>query len=216
MRSHRPHRALILWFGLIFGCSAPAATPPGDGSASPVTQTQAQPQGSAAPSNAAPSTAVPSSAAAIAGAGDAGSPDAAGGSSGATPEGSSAPAGSAPPAAEEPIPKVKVSNIGMHIGGGKNDASEKDPIRKSVEPHFDTFRRCFAKAEDPKKTGDVSVDLRVDKAGGKAKLTKLKTALKGKDFEDCVRATFEAIDFRKPKDGTTNVSYSLRFTPEGN
>lgn len=100
----------------------------------------------------------------------------------------------------------------MHIGGGKNDASEKDPIRKSVEPHFDEFKRCYAKLEE-KKGGDVSVDLRVDKAGGKAKLTKLKTALKGKDFEDCVRTTFEAIDFRKPKDGTTNVSYSLRFAP---
>jgi len=109
---------------------------------------------------------------------------------------------------------VKVTNIGMHIGGGKNDAPEKEPIRASVEPHFDAFKRCFAKLEDRAKGGDVSVDLRVEKDGGKAKLTKLKTALKGAAFEDCVKTTFEAIDFRRPKTGTTNVSYSLRFAPK--
>jgi hypothetical protein len=138
---------------------------------------------------------------------DAGSPDDGGAAAAAAAAGSAA-------ADEGPIPNVKVTNIGMHIGGGANDAPEKEPIKRSVEPHFDAFRRCFAKVEDPKKGGDVSVDLRVDKAGGKAKLTKLKTALKGKAFEECVSSVFEAIDFRKPKGGTTNVSYSLRFTPQ--
>src|SRR5262249_42704361 len=116
-------------------------------------------------------------------------------------------------AAEEPLPPVKVANIGMHIGGGPNDDVTKDPIRRSVQPHFDAFRRCFAGVEDPKKGGDFGVDLRIDRAGGKAAVSHPRTALKGKDFKDCVVRTFESIDFLKPKGGTTTVSYSLRFTP---
>jgi hypothetical protein len=90
----------------------------------------------------------------------------------------------------------------------------KGPIKRSVEPHFDAFKRCFAKVDEPKKGGDVSVDLRVEKEGGKASLKKYKSALKGEGFEACIRAVYEGIDFEKPADGATMVSYSLRFTPE--
>jgi hypothetical protein len=90
----------------------------------------------------------------------------------------------------------------------------KGPIKRSVEPHFDAFKRCFAKVHDPRKGGDVSVDLLVDKAGGKATLKKYKSALKGEGVEPCIRAVYDAIEFEKPADGTTMVSYSLRFTPK--
>lgn len=123
---------------------------------------------------------------------------------------SAAPAPTA--TAEAPLPAVKVSNIGMHIGGGPNDDVTKDPVRRSVQPHFDAFRRCFAQVEE-KKTGDFGVDLRIDRAGGKAQLSHPRTALKGKDFKACVVQVFEGIDFLKPRGGTTTVSYSLRFTP---
>jgi hypothetical protein len=108
---------------------------------------------------------------------------------------------------------VKVANIGMHIGGGPNDDVTKDPIRRSVQPHFDAFRRCFAMVEDPKKGGDVGVDLRIDRTGGKAAVSHPRTAIKGKEFKECVVRTFEGIEFLKPRGGTTTVSYSLRFTP---
>lgn len=129
----------------------------------------------------------------------------------------SAASASASAVAEEPIPDVTVKNIGIHIGGGPTDEAgmrrTKGPIRRSVEPHFDAFKRCFAKVEDPSKGGDVSVDIRIEKAGGKAELKKFRSALKGEDFEACLRAAYEAIDFEKPADGATMVSYSLRFTP---
>ncbi|MFO0755411.1 MAG: AgmX/PglI C-terminal domain-containing protein [Byssovorax sp.] len=115
--------------------------------------------------------------------------------------------------AAAPLPSVKVTNIGMHIGGGPNDAVTKEPIKRSVEPHFDEFRRCFALVADQKKGGDFGVDLKIDKAGGKANVSHPRTALKGKEFESCVVDVFKAIDFRKPKKGNTVVSYSLRFTP---
>jgi hypothetical protein len=112
------------------------------------------------------------------------------------------------------LPNVKVKNIGMHIGGGPNDDVTKAPIHRSVEPHFDALRRCFAKVEDPKKGGDFGVDLLIEGAGGKAKITHPRTALKGEGFSGCVVAVFEAIDFLKPKGGKkTMVSYSIRFTP---
>ncbi|MBK6516763.1 MAG: hypothetical protein IPM79_21150 [Polyangiaceae bacterium] len=133
----------------------------------------------------------------------------------------SAAASTASPAASAeapPLPKVGVKNIGIHIGGGPTDDEgmkrTKGPIKRSVEPHFDAFKRCFAKVDEPKKGGDVSVDLRVEKEGGKASLKKYKSALKGEGFEACIRAVYEGIDFEKPADGATMVSYSLRFTPE--
>ena len=30
----------------------------------------------------------------------------------------------------------------------------------------------------------------------------------------CTATVIDAVDFEKPKGGTTNVSYSLRFTPK--
>jgi hypothetical protein len=110
---------------------------------------------------------------------------------------------------------VKVVNIGMHIGGGENDASEKAPIKQSVEPHFDSLKRCFASAEDQTKGGDFGLDLRIDGAGGKAKVSHPRTAIKGEAFKACMVKAFEAIDFLKPKGGkATMVSYSVRFTPQ--
>jgi hypothetical protein len=118
-----------------------------------------------------------------------------------------------PSPAPERAPSVAVANIGMHIGGGPNDDVTKDPIRRSVAPHFDEFRRCFGRTEDPAKGGDFGVDLRIEREGGKAKVSHPRTSLRGKDFKECVVHTFETIDFLRPRGGATTVSYSLRFTP---
>ena len=128
----------------------------------------------------------------------------------AEPPASGAAASAAP---EGPVPNVKVANIGMHIGGGPNDAATKLPIKQSVEPYFDDLKRCFTKVEDQKKGGDFGLDLLIDKAGGKAKTSHARTTMKGAGFVECMVAAFDAIDFKKPKGGTTMVSYSVRFTP---
>ena len=122
----------------------------------------------------------------------------------------SAAASAAP---EAPIPNVKVANIGMHIGGGPNDAPTKAPIKTSVEPYFDSLKKCWSLVEDPKKGGDFGLDLLIDKAGGKAKVSHPRTTIKGNGFKECMVAAFEAMEFKKPKGGTTTVSYSVRFTP---
>lgn len=125
---------------------------------------------------------------------------------------SAATAASAPPAAEGPLPAVKVANIGIHIGGGPNDNATKEPFKKSVQPHYDEMRRCWARVDGQK--GDISVELRVEREGGKARVKPNKTTFKDREFNDCIYQVFEAIDFLKPRTGTTVLNFSLRFTPE--
>ena len=47
-----------------------------------------------------------------------------------------------------PLPNVKVANIGMHVGGGPNDAPTKLPIKQSVEPAFDELCELVGKHVD--------------------------------------------------------------------
>jgi hypothetical protein len=217
-RSLVPRIALLFAATATAACSAPTATVPADGNGPPAANVAPGNSRAAAPalSFALPSAAPPSAAAPSA-APAASSSIAALASARAAPAPSAAASAEAPSPAsaspEAPVLGVKVTNIGMHIGGGPNDAPTKEPIRRSIEPHFDAFRRCFAKVEVPKKGGNFSIDLRIDRSGGKARVSHPRTSLKGKDFEECVLHVFEAIDFLKPKGGSTVVSYSLQFTP---
>lgn len=126
---------------------------------------------------------------------------------------SAAPVASAAPPEPKPLPKVKVANIGIHIGGGPNDNATKEPFKKSVQPHYDEMKRCWAMVEGQK--GDISVELRVERDGGKARVKPNKTTFKHREFNDCIYKVFEEIDFLKPRTGTTVLNFSLRFTPEG-
>jgi pyruvate/2-oxoglutarate dehydrogenase complex dihydrolipoamide acyltransferase (E2) component len=189
----------------VTGCSTPSPSSPSEGTAHATSAVDSAP---VAASIAAPPASAPAPIASPAISASAPAPS-------AEPTASAVASASAAPAVDPsaPLPKVKVSNIGMHIGGGPNDAVTKEPIKRSVEPHMDEFRRCYALVADQKKTGDFGVDLRIDKAGGKAQVSHPRTALKGKEFEECVVGVFKGIDFLKPKKGNTVVSYSLRFTP---
>jgi hypothetical protein len=106
-----------------------------------------------------------------------------------------------------------VENIGMHIGGGPNDAVDKAPIADSVAPHFDEVRTCWAQADDGSRGGDFGVDLLIPAEGGRAQVSHPRTAIHPDAFRDCMVAVFERIDFRPPRTGRTVVSYALRFTP---
>jgi pyruvate/2-oxoglutarate dehydrogenase complex dihydrolipoamide acyltransferase (E2) component len=180
-------------WGLMLGVSAcSASTPPAPVASSTATQEAPPPAPASASVAAAPSAAPVATAAPVA---------------------SAAP--SADPVADAALPKVKVENIGMHIGGGPNDPPTKEPIRRSVAPHFDEFKRCYLKVDDQKKPGDFGVDLLIPKEGGKLKkLDRVRTTLSGEGFRDCVVQVFEGIEYLKPKGGLTKVSYSIRFTPE--
>lgn len=203
-------RSLLAAFALtsaLAACSGPQAAPP-EGAPTGASPLASSAPPASAPAPTSPGAAAPSASVALTGVAPAASAPAA-----SAPAASASAAGSASTAELGPMPKVKVENIGMHIGGGPNDAETKAPIHRSVEPHFDELRRCFARAEDPKKGGTFGVDLMIEKDGGKADVSKPRTSLEGKSFKDCVVGVFEAIDFQKPRKGKTKVSYSIRFTP---
>lgn len=115
---------------------------------------------------------------------------------------------------DEPLPKVTVKKIGLHIGGGPNDDETKKPIIDSVKPHFDEMRACWRLVQEPGKLNDFGVDLMIEREGGKAQVSNPRSGIKGEGFEECMLKVFEGIEFLKPKTGKTMVSYSVRFIPE--
>jgi hypothetical protein len=134
-------------------------------------------------------------------------------SGGTAPADASVPDSSvAPPPAKEPPVKVKIVTIGMHVGGGPYDEPTKEPMKRSVEPHFAELARCWKHVARPQQT-DVGVDLVIEAAGGRAKVSNPRTTATGEGFVPCVVAFFENVDFQPPKNGKTVVSYSVRFTP---
>lgn len=121
-----------------------------------------------------------------------------------------------PPKEPPPLPDVEVKTVGTHIGGGPNDNATKRPIREAIEPHFDGFRACFAKALSPKKVESFGVDVRIPGAGGRAEITAPRTATKGEGLAECMVAEFEKVEFKRPPKGQPmTVSYSIEFRAKG-
>ena len=110
-----------------------------------------------------------------------------------------------------PLPELKVENIGLHIGGGPNDAETKAPFLSAVAERFPSFMDCYRKNEDPATGGRFGVDLHIARGGGHARLEQPRTVLRGAEFRACLTSVFEAVEFQKPKKGATTISYSLRF-----
>jgi hypothetical protein len=108
---------------------------------------------------------------------------------------------------------VAVTNIGVHIGGGPNDSETKEPVVRSVAPHFEELRACWATVDDPRRGGDFGIDLLIPAEGGNARVSNPRTGIHPDAFRDCVVKVFEQIAFAKPRGGRTMASYSLRFAP---
>jgi hypothetical protein len=109
------------------------------------------------------------------------------------------------------LPELKVENIGLHVGGGPNDADTKAPFQRAVAERFPAFLDCYRKNEDPEKGGRFGVDLHIARGGGHPRLEPPRTAMRGPEFRACVSAAFESVEFDKPKLGPTTISYALHF-----
>lgn len=117
-----------------------------------------------------------------------------------------------PKAPLRPLPELKVENIGLHIGGGPNDAETKAPFLSAISERFPAFMDCYRKNDDPATGGRYGVDLHIARAGGHPRLEQPRTALRGPEFRACLSSVFESVEFKKPSRGPTTISYSLRFT----
>jgi hypothetical protein len=111
-----------------------------------------------------------------------------------------------------PLPELKVENIGLHIGGGPNDADTKAPFLNAVAERFPAFMDCYRKSEDPAQGGRFGIDLHIARGGGHPRSEQPRTALRGPELRACLGNVFDSVEFQKPKHGPTTISYSLRFT----
>jgi hypothetical protein len=116
--------------------------------------------------------------------------------------------------ANEELPRVRVRNIGLHIGGGPNDAATKAPFLRQLAARFDDFRECYRLVESPKGRGTFGIDLLVPKDGGAPETSNVRTSIKGDAFRDCVVTAFQSVTFDKPRRGATKLSYALEFAAE--
>jgi hypothetical protein len=124
-----------------------------------------------------------------------------------------APLAAVPPSAEKPTRPdgVVAVSIGMHIGGGPNDAAAKAPFTKTIEGGFDEYVSCTGLLPAGERKGTFGVDLLIKQEGGKPEVSSPRTGLPGDAFKACVVSAFERLVFEKPKRGATKLSYSLRF-----
>ncbi|HKY36976.1 MAG TPA: hypothetical protein VJN18_13615 [Polyangiaceae bacterium] len=121
------------------------------------------------------------------------------------------------PGGEEPtpdkaLPELRIEALGIHIGGGKNDAEEKAPFHRALERQFPALLECYRLADDPWAGGSFGIDLKIPRAGGPPQLEQLRTKIRGAGFQDCMLAALGRTQFEKPKAGPTVISYSVRFT----
>jgi hypothetical protein len=113
---------------------------------------------------------------------------------------------------DKALPELTVEALGMHVGGGKNDAEEKAPFHRALERQFPAFLECYRLADDPWAGGSFGIDIKIPRAGGAPQLEQPRTKIRGSGFQDCMLAAFGKTRFEKPKAGPTVVSYSIRFT----
>jgi len=113
------------------------------------------------------------------------------------------------------LPNVEVKNIGMHIGGGPNDAKTKGPIRAAVKRHYDELRACYAMATNPRDKETFGVDMLVPLKGGPAKISNPRTGLEGRGVKKCMVKVFRRVVFTADKSARgwphRMVSFSVRF-----
>lgn len=116
-----------------------------------------------------------------------------------------------PPDPTRSLPEVTVRNVGLHIGGGSNDAASKEPFQRAIAARFEAFLTCYRQVAEPGKGGVFGVDLFIKREGGQPEVRQPRTIMQGEAFRKCVTDVFESVVFDRPAKGPTVISYSLKF-----
>jgi len=116
-----------------------------------------------------------------------------------------------PPDPTRSLPEVTVRNVGLHIGGGSNDAASKEPFQRAIAARFEAFLSCYRQVAEPEKGGVFGVDLFIKREGGEPEVRQPRTSMQGEAFRACVADVFESVVFDRPARGPTVISYSLKF-----
>jgi len=111
------------------------------------------------------------------------------------------------------LPAVTVRNVGLHVGGGPNDAQGKAPFLTAIEQRFPDLLSCYKLVNEPGSGGTFGVDLRIARVGGHPTVDKPRTVLGDERFHSCMVKAFESVEFPALKRDTV-ISYSVRFSVE--
>jgi len=111
-----------------------------------------------------------------------------------------------------PLPELSVKSFGLHIGGGGRDAAAREEFLRALESASWRYLDCYRLVAEPGSVGTFGADLTVGGAGGKAKVGKPRTKLRGDEFHACMLSAFESVPFpRTPSGRAVVVSYSVKF-----
>ena len=133
--------------------------------------------------------------------------------------GSAAPAavgpGAAPSAPEHhgpPLPELSVKSFGLHVGGSAADAAARADFIRVLEAAAPSYLDCYRTIEVPGSVGTFGADLTIGGTGGKPKVGKPRTKLRGDAFQACMVRALESVSFsRTPSGRAVVVSYSVKF-----
>lgn len=111
-----------------------------------------------------------------------------------------------------PLPELSVKSFGLHIGGSAQDAAARDEFLRALEASSSRYLDCYRLVEQPGSVGTFGADLTVGARGGKAKLGKSRTKLRGDAFQACMLNALESVSFPPTPSGRAAViSYSVKF-----
>jgi hypothetical protein len=127
-----------------------------------------------------------------------------------------APTAAAPAAPERhgpPLPELGVKSFGLHVGGGAKDAAARDDFLRALERAKGRYFDCYRLIDEPGSVGTFGADLTVGGDGGKPRVGKPRTKLRGDEFQSCMVRAFESVTFGRPPSGrSVVVSYSVKFS----
>jgi len=130
------------------------------------------------------------------------------------------PAGAVPataPAAPEkhgpPLPELSVKSFGLHVGGSSADAAARGDFLRVLENASWSYLDCYRAIDVPGSVGTFGADLTIGAAGGKPRVGKPRTKLRGEAFQACMVRALENVSFaRTPSGRAVVVSYSVKFS----
>jgi hypothetical protein len=120
---------------------------------------------------------------------------------------------SAPERHGPPLPELSVKSFGLHVGGSSADAAARSDFLRVLENASWSYLDCYRGIDVPGSVGTFGADLTIDGAGGKARVGKPRTKLRGDAFHSCMVRALESVSFpRTPSGRAVVVSYSVKFS----
>jgi hypothetical protein len=114
-----------------------------------------------------------------------------------------------------PLPELSVKSFGLHVGGSSADAAGRDDFLRVLEAAAPSYLDCYREIDAPGSVGTFGADLTIGGTGGKPRVGKPRTKLRGEEFQACMVHALESVSFaRTPSGRAVVVSYSVKFMLE--